>query len=141
MSETPAELLRRDEDQALMLLNSSPISVVIVNKLGEFLFANKRAYELARLPYGAPLPNTKEIYVEPNRRGELFTKFTAEGKLRDEEAEFRRPDGTTFWGLISWEMMVYNSPSRITGSKLASSPFSSAGFQSGNAARQPRSIG
>ncbi len=109
MSDTPAELLRRDEDQALMLLNSSPISVVIVSQQGEFLFANKRAYEQARLPYGAPLPNTKDIYVDPNRRAELFAKFAAEGKLRDEEAEIKRPaDGTTFWGLLSWEMMVYN---------------------------------
>jgi signal transduction histidine kinase/CheY-like chemotaxis protein len=109
MSDTPAELLRRDEDQALMLLNSSPISVVIVSLQGEFLFANKRAYEQARLPYGAPLPNTKDIYVDPNRRVELFAKFSAEGKLRDEEAEIKRPeDGTTFWGLLSWEVMVYN---------------------------------
>jgi PAS domain S-box-containing protein len=41
------------------------------------------------------------LYAEAARRGELIAKLEAAGAVRNEEVEFRRKDGSTFWGLTS----------------------------------------
>jgi len=108
MIDKASGVLRLAGEEAEKLFNSSPISVAIVDRAGEFLFANKRTYELDGTEPGGKMRNTSEIYVDPNRRAELFAKFRADGVLKDEEVHLVRRDGTTFWGLLSWQQMVYN---------------------------------
>lgn len=114
MNTPPDEIQMRDDHETMRLLNMSPIAVIIVTRGGEFLFANRRAYELLRLEPGSILPNTTELYVDIGRRAELFAKYKVQGSLRDEEAEFKRlGDDTTFWALVSWERMIYNEQSAL----------------------------
>jgi PAS domain S-box-containing protein len=41
------------------------------------------------------------LYVRPERQGELVRKVREQGRFQGEEVEFRRADGSTFWGLLS----------------------------------------
>jgi len=115
MNNPPAPLQLSDDHQTIRLLDLSPSAVIIVTtKGGEFLFANRRAYELIGAAQGTPLPNTAELYVDLDRRAELLAKFKAQGWLRNEEAEFKRLNGqANIWILLSWERMTYNAQSAL----------------------------
>ena len=108
MSEIRDDVLRLAGDQAQKLLDSSPISVGIVDRDGNLVFVNKRAYELVGWKRGQKLPNTTDLYVRPEQRTELFAKFKEVGELRDEQVHLKKPDGTTLWALLSWNEMIYN---------------------------------
>lgn len=108
MIDKTSGVLRLAGEEAEKLFDSSPISVAIVDRQGEFLFANKRTYELDGVEPGGKMRNTFDIYVDPNQPVELYAKFRAEGVLKDEEVHLTRRDGSTFWGLLSWQQMIYN---------------------------------
>jgi PAS domain S-box-containing protein len=108
MTDTASGVLRLAGEEAQKLFDASPISVAIVSMKGEFLFANRRTFELAGVPYGAKMRNSAEIYVEPQRQIDLYHKFRAEGVVKNESVHLMKEDGSRFWGLISWHQMVYN---------------------------------
>jgi PAS domain S-box-containing protein len=111
MNDIKNEVFRLAGEEAQKLLDASPISVGIVDNAGQLLFGNKRAYDLVGWKRGERLPNTTDIYVRPEQRGELLAKFKAEGVLRDEEVHFKKKDGSTFWALLSWHEMIYSGES------------------------------
>jgi PAS domain S-box-containing protein len=115
MNNPASPLQLTDDHQTIRLLNLSPSAVIIVTtKGGDFLFANRRAYEMIGAAPGTPLPNTAELYVDLDRRAELLAKFKAQGSLRNEEAEFKRLNGEpNIWTLLSWERMTYNDQSAL----------------------------
>ena len=94
--------------RARVLLDSSPIAAQIHSLKGEFLFANRRVYEMTGVPFGAPLPQGAAIYAEPDRFRQLVKKFTTEGAVRDEEVQYKLPDGSTIWCLVNWQNIEYN---------------------------------
>jgi PAS domain S-box-containing protein len=94
--------------RARILLDSSPIAAVIHSETGEFLFANRRTYQMTGVPYGAPLPEGGELYADPSRFRQLVRKFRAEGTLRDEEVQYKLPDGSTIWCLVNWQNIEYS---------------------------------
>jgi PAS domain S-box-containing protein len=115
MNNPPAPLQLTDDHQTMQLLNLSPSAVIIVTtKGGDFLFANRRAYELIGATPGTALPNTAELYVDLDQRAALLAKFKAQGWLRNEEAEFKSLTGdSTIWILLTWERMLYNEQSAL----------------------------
>ncbi len=100
--------LRQSAQQMRSLLDSSPVAVAIVDLTGQLLYTNHRHDEL----YGAPasqLPkNVRDLYVDPPQRDRLLETFRRNGQLLNAEVQFRRPDGGTFWSLLSWKRTEYD---------------------------------
>jgi PAS domain S-box-containing protein len=101
-------------DQARMLLESSPLAVVISSDEGETLYRNDKAFELYGLIRGnTGAAKTHKFYVDPTVRQRTTELFLGKGEARDIETHLRRLDGTTFWALVSWQRIVYDSQPAI----------------------------
>jgi PAS domain S-box-containing protein len=87
----------------LALLESSPVGVRIIrNRDSKIVYANARMGELFHLSKEEFLGTKPEDYrVDPTSQKTTFTRFKKEGFLRDVEIEMKRPDGSTFWTLMS----------------------------------------
>jgi PAS domain S-box-containing protein len=77
-------IFRRSQEEGLIFVNSAYVK----------MFGYQSADELREL---AP----ERLYAEPARRAELVKLLQRDGAFRNEEIEYRRKDGTTFWGLTS----------------------------------------
>lgn len=120
--------LRDSERRLIQILDSSPSGVVITSlRTQEVLFGNDRFREMFGLG-DQPLNGIdwSQTYVHPEERAGLMAQFRRAGVLRDVERERRRPDGSTFWALVTFLKMDYaGEPARlswyydITGRKAA----------------------
>ncbi|MDO9413876.1 MAG: response regulator [Pseudolabrys sp.] len=102
------EALRRSAEQMRNLLDSSPVAVAIVGTGGELLYTNRRHDELYGVSAAEMPKNARELYVDPTERDRLLEIFHREGQLLDAETHFLRPDGKTFWSLLSWKKTEYD---------------------------------
>ena len=68
--------------------------LVFVNHACVRLFGYDSVGELQHVP-------AEQLYANAERRTELVARLSRNGVVRNEEVEFRRKDGTTFWGLMS----------------------------------------
>jgi PAS domain S-box-containing protein len=102
------EALRQSAQQMRNLLDSSPVAVAIVGSGSQLLYVNRRHDEL----YGATadqMPkNARDLYVDPTQRDRLQEIFRRDGEMINGEIHTRRPDGTTFWALLSWKKIQYD---------------------------------
>ena len=102
------DALRRSTEQMHNLLDSSPVAVAIVGTGGELLYTNQRHDELYGVAAADMPKNARDLYVDPTQRDRFLEVFHRDGELLDAEAHFVRPDGRTFWSLLSWKNTVYN---------------------------------
>jgi PAS domain S-box-containing protein len=102
------EALARSTRQMRNLLDSSPAAVAIVAPGGRILYTNKRHDELYGVPADQIPKNVRELYVDPAQRDRLLEIFQRDGELIDGEIHLRRPDGKTFWSLLSWSHAEYD---------------------------------
>jgi PAS domain S-box-containing protein len=102
------EALARSSRQMCNLLDSSPAAVAIVAPGGRILYTNKRHDELYGVPADQIPKNVRELYVDPAQRDRLLEIFQRDGELIDGEVHLRRPDGKTFWSLLSWSHAEYD---------------------------------
>ena len=65
-----------------------------VNEAYVRMFGYASAEELRKMP-------AENLYAHPERRAEIVTMLERDGGLRNVEIEYRRKDGSTFWGLTS----------------------------------------
>ncbi|WP_299458694.1 ATP-binding protein [uncultured Microscilla sp.] len=99
-----AEALARKNEQILRSINehineaifrSTPHKgVVYINQAFAELFAYKQAKEVISLPISA-------LFVEQSTIDTLNEKLASNGFFKNEEALFKKKDGTMFWGLVS----------------------------------------
>jgi PAS domain S-box-containing protein len=92
-----------------LVFEGEPSRVVAVNRAdGKILFANSRYAEMMGLEEGdiAGL-NAAGLYVLEDRREEMVEELDLIGRISDELIEHRRADGSTFWALISGEMIDF----------------------------------
>ena len=75
---------------------------------GRLLYTNQRHDELYGVPADQMPKNVRELYVDPAQRDRMLEIFHREGRLRDAEMHNRRPDGGTFWSLLTWERVEYD---------------------------------
>src|ERR1043166_1806667 len=68
--------------------------LVFVNDAYVKMFGYDSAKEIRQLP-------PEQFYADPSRRPYVVDLLKRDGKIRDEEIEYRRRNGTTFWGLTS----------------------------------------
>jgi PAS domain S-box-containing protein len=95
-------------DQARLLLNTSPTAVAIISEGGNLLYANERYDELQGTTQHVVRRLARDVYVEPDQHKRLLARFKADGRLRDEEVHLKRPNGSSFWALLSWQTIVYD---------------------------------
>jgi PAS domain S-box-containing protein len=93
---------------ARALLDGSPVAVAIVSQDRRFLYANESHDALYGISAGARLDHVHDVYVDPTERDRLLVRFERTGQLRNAEVHLRRPDGTTFWALLSWDCTIYH---------------------------------
>ena len=107
-SKQAEEELRASEARLRGLLESSPVGVAVMRPGGEILFANSRYGEMLGLDGDAVLGfNAGALHVDAERREEMIEELSLIGRLSDELVEHRRADGSTFWALISGEMIDF----------------------------------
>ncbi len=102
------EALRRSALQIRNLLDSSPVAVGIVGSGGQLLYTNRRHDELYGVTKEQMPKNVRELYADPSQRDRLLEIFRREGELLNAEVQNRRPDGGTFWSLLSWKQTEYD---------------------------------
>ena len=96
---------KENEQRLLAILETSPIGASVTTLPGEQLFCSTRFLEL----FGrhAREVNAATLYVDPTRRREFLDLLDRHGGFRDQEAEFMRPGGTRWWGLVSWMPITF----------------------------------
>ncbi|MCZ7634863.1 MAG: PAS domain S-box protein [Verrucomicrobia bacterium] len=69
----------------------------------ELMFVNRAYRQLFGYPSLEALRQIprEQLYADPTRRAALLRRLTEEGGFENEEVEFRRRDGSTFWGLAN----------------------------------------
>lgn len=101
---------RKMADQALLsserrlvtILDQSPISVIITRHDGRIVFTNEAEARQLRLdPSDVIGLHAPDLYVDAGQRARLIEMLERDGSVRNELTHIRRPDGTTYWGLIS----------------------------------------
>ena len=68
--------------------------LVFVNDAYMKMFGYASAGELRALP-------PEHLYGNPDQRKRIVSLLQSDGRLRNEEVEYRRKDGSTFWGLTN----------------------------------------
>ena len=108
------EEIRASEARLRGLLESSPVGVAVMRPAGEILFANSRYGEIFRLDGDAVMGfDAATFHVDAPRRAEMVEELDLIGRLSDELIEHRRADGSTFWALISAEMIDFQGERAI----------------------------
>ncbi|MEI9863505.1 MAG: PAS domain S-box protein [Limisphaerales bacterium] len=77
-------IFRRSLTEGLLFLNEAYVK----------MFGYASAAEVRPIP-------PEQLYAEPDRRESVVHALERDGYLRNEEIEYRRRDGSTFWGLTS----------------------------------------
>ncbi|MEO5335997.1 MAG: PAS domain S-box protein [Magnetospirillum sp. WYHS-4] len=103
------ESLRKSEEHLQAILEASPIGVAVsAPRSGNILFANARFAELNGMHPSKLLGRTvKEFYARPEQREELVTRLWAEGIVSDAEVRLKRPDGGTYWALLTLRLTSF----------------------------------
>jgi PAS domain S-box-containing protein len=101
--------------QAHMLLEAAPISVVIVTDDGQYLYRNPAhnamyGYKPGQLPL-----RSSEMWVDPAERARLLAIFHDTGVLTNVEVQHHTADGRTFWGLMTWQRLLYDGQPALAG--------------------------
>lgn len=98
------------------IIETSPIGIAITRpEDGVVEFGNARAAEMHGIPYDQYIGNSvSQYYVDQQLRANLNQKILADGELKEAtEVEFRRPDGSTFFVLLTLNPIKYNGEHRF----------------------------
>lgn len=108
------QALLSSERRLVRILNQSPVSVIITGVDGSIVFANEaEARQLKLDPSDVIGLYAPDLYVDPRQREVLIEKLQNDGAVRDELTQIRRPDGTTYWGLISMSPIRYENEDAV----------------------------
>jgi PAS domain S-box-containing protein len=102
------EALKQSAQQMRAVLDSSPVAVAIVGSGGQLLYTNHRHDELYGVPADQMPKNARDLYVDAAQRDRFLEIFHRDGELINAEMHNRRPDGGTFWSLLSWKRTEYD---------------------------------
>ena len=109
--------LKDSRARFLTILENVSAGIVIVAQDGEVLYVNPRVCEMFdRSADEMAVENIRSLYVDKNRRAKLLDILDREGALRDQEVEFIKKDGETFWSIFSSAPIEYEGRQAILGS-------------------------
>ncbi len=111
------QALRESEERLLSLLEASPVGVAITrDEDSKVVFLNTRFAELFHIEKDEMLgQNAKRLYAHVTDRQPLIEELRTKGEVRDMEMMMQRPDGGTFWELMSLFPMAYQDQPAIVG--------------------------
>jgi len=103
------EALRESELRFRAITEGVPVAVIIARASdGRILYANGTAAESLGLDSRHVDGRTiGEFLARPRDREEIQARLTREGFVRDLELQFRKPDGSKFWGITSLRLATY----------------------------------
>ena len=111
------EAIASAEQRQRRLLELAPFPLVVTRiSDGLILYANARTSEVTALPpeemKGTSAP---DYYVRPEERERILELLFRDGRVSDEEALLKRPDGQQFWALINAAVTDYEgSPALLS---------------------------
>ncbi|MEM9984182.1 MAG: PAS domain-containing sensor histidine kinase [Bacteroidota bacterium] len=93
----------RAKEQLLASINHSITEGIFRTNEGKIIYVNRAFVELFGYDQVDELMalDPYELYVDPKRRDDFVSYMKTENYFLNEEVQFRRKDGSTFWGLIS----------------------------------------
>ena len=105
---------RRAESRYRNLFNSVPVGVFLITAEGKVIEANPRFAAMLGLEDEESLKrvNVGELWKHPQERSQLNALLARDGVVENREVEFRRPDGTTVWCVVSAHV-VYDAAGEI----------------------------
>ncbi len=97
------EALQKSEERHRTLQENVPVGVYRSSNSGKFISVNPAAFEIFGLDAEEDLSSyqVSDFYNDPEKRRDILSQLKTEGKITDFEAEFRRKDGSLFWGSLS----------------------------------------
>jgi PAS domain S-box-containing protein len=97
------ENLQKSEERFRTLQENVPVGVYRTSSDGELLSANPAVLKMLGFDAGEDMSSfqVSDFYKNPEIRSEILGHLKAEGEVTDFEAEFRRKDGSLFWGSLS----------------------------------------
>ena len=97
------ETLQESEERYRTLQKNIPVGVFRTSNSGKFLSVNPAASKLLGLDAEEDLSSYQvtDFYNDPEKRRDVLSQLKTEGKITDFEVEFRRKDGSPFWGSLN----------------------------------------
>jgi PAS domain S-box-containing protein len=96
------EALQESEEQYRTLYENVPVGIYRASPDGRLLSANPAALEMFGFDQSdLSTYQLTDIYKDPQKRESNLNLLKAQGKAKDIEVEFKRKDGTVFWGSIN----------------------------------------
>ena len=102
-------------NEAQRLLESAPISVVIVTDDGRYLYRNPAHNAMYGYKPGEMPRRSSEMWVDPAERARLLEIFHRTGELTNAEVQHHTADDRTFWGLMTWQRVEYEGEPALAG--------------------------
>ncbi len=91
-----------------LILESSPVALLISRPNGEMPYANPRFHALFDIPAEALARyQAWDLYVNIEDRKVMLAHFQEEGRVRDFEVRVKKADGTPFWVSLSVEPIEF----------------------------------
>ena len=101
--------------EAHRLLESAPISVVIVTDDGRYLYRNPAHNAMYGYKPGDIPKRSSEMWVDPSERTRLLEIFHRTGEVTNAEVQHHTADNRTFWGLMTWQRIEYEGQPALAG--------------------------
>lgn len=97
------------------IVETSPLPFCITSMPdGTLLYMNEPFRELFGLPmHTDTIIRVVDFYVNPATRGRLVQYLRTEGSFRNTEVNFKRPDGTTFWAMLTARVATFDDAPAI----------------------------
>lgn len=104
------EVVRTSEARFRALSEASPIAVLVTAVGdGQVLYANHELAAMLRSTPGELLARRSvDFYADPSQRARIIERIRREGLAREEELLIKRPDGSSFWGMLSAQPTVFD---------------------------------
>jgi chemotaxis protein methyltransferase CheR len=95
--------LQESEERYRTLQENVPVGVYRTSNSGKFISVNPAAFNMFGLDAEEDLSSyqVSDFYNDPEKRRDLLSQLKTAGKITDFETEFRRKDGSSFWGSLS----------------------------------------
>ena len=104
---------------ARAMLDGAPIAMAVIAPDGRVLYSNAKHEALYGRTFSAEgrevVRDVRDFYVNPEDRARLAEQYRSTGVMRDAEVHLKRPDGTTFWALLTWQETIWEGePARVS---------------------------
>ena len=110
LHERAAAAVRRNEQQLRMIVEATPVPVIITRRSdGAIVYANAMLGLLLGVNTGELLGRAVvDFYFDPAERRDIMSALELEGALDDREVRFARPDGGLVWVEMSLRLLDFN---------------------------------